>query len=102
MLQLESMVVSMIIRIWLRALALHYPSHPYWQGLQELCLASRHRIGQNYVWSRVMVVFTFNLVRPHIIQGLSAPCINRLPGSGDKVSALVETPPLTGKSYCLI
>ncbi|VDO15135.1 unnamed protein product [Rodentolepis nana] len=94
MLQLESMIATMVIRIWLRALTQHYPSNPYWEGLQELCRVSRHRIGPNYIWSRVMVVFTFNLLRPHISQDLSSPPSIHL-ANMDKVAALVDAPPFT-------
>ncbi|VUZ52698.1 unnamed protein product [Hymenolepis diminuta] len=94
MLQLESMIVTMLIRVWLRAMAQHYPTNPYWEGLQELCRVARHRIGSSYVWSRVMVIFTFNLLRPYVIQDLSSPPTIRFTHT-DKVSVLLDSPPFS-------
>lgn len=91
----------MLIRVWLRAMAQHYPTHPYWEGLQELCRVARHRIGSNYVWSRVMVIFTFNLLRPYVIQDLSIPPTIRF-AHADKVSVLLDLPPFSGKLNCYL
>uniref|UniRef100_A0A5K3F716 Rap-GAP domain-containing protein n=1 Tax=Mesocestoides corti TaxID=53468 RepID=A0A5K3F716_MESCO len=71
----------MLMRVWMRALSLHYPSPGYWQGLAELCLIARHRVGLGYVWSRVVVIFTYNLLRPHIADCLLRP-VKQAPREG--------------------
>ncbi|KAH9285767.1 Ral GTPase-activating protein subunit beta [Echinococcus granulosus] len=73
MLQLECLVAGLLNRVWIRALSQHYPSPAYWQGLQELCHVSRHRIGLSYIWSRMLVVSTCNLIRSQGVIELSCP-----------------------------
>ncbi|KAM7541381.1 hypothetical protein Aperf_G00000021766 [Anoplocephala perfoliata] len=93
-LQLESLVVTMLFRVWMQALARHYPTPAYWQGLQELCRIARHRIGPSYIWSRVMVVFTFNLLRPVVVQELSSPP-NIRSARDDQFQVLLDSPPFS-------
>ncbi|KAL5111892.1 hypothetical protein TcWFU_004078 [Taenia crassiceps] len=73
MLQLECLVVGLLNLVWFRALSHHYPSPAYWQGLRELCCVSRHRIGLSYIWSRMLIVFTCNLIRYQGATELSCP-----------------------------
>ncbi|KAL5966400.1 Ral GTPase-activating protein subunit beta, partial [Taenia solium] len=95
MLQLECLVVGLLNLIWIRALSHHYPSPAYWQGLQELCYVSRHRIGLSYIWSRMLVVFTCNLIRSQGVTKLSCP--PRAPEDGTvttiTVNASLPSPP---------
>ncbi|VDK35164.1 unnamed protein product [Taenia asiatica] len=95
MLQLECLVVSLLNLVWIRALSHHYPSPAYWQGLQELCYVSRHRIGLSYLWSRMLVVFTCNLIRSQGVTKLSCP--PRAPEDGTvttiTVNASLPSPP---------
>lgn len=74
MLQLDCLVVTMLIRVWLRALAQHYPRLAYWQGLEQLHRSARHRVALVYQWSRQIVAFTFNLLKPNLTT-LSTPSL---------------------------
>lgn len=104
MLQLECLVVGLLNLVWIRALSHHYPSPAYWQGLQELCYVSRHRIGLSYIWSRTLVVFTCNLIRSQGATELSYPPMapeDGIVATATSNTSLLNLPPLSGMSRLL-